>query len=47
MDTIKIGRFIAANRKKKGLTQAQLAEKVGVTSKTISRWENGNRRKKQ
>lgn len=42
MDTIKIGKYIAENRKKKRLTQAQLAEKLGVNSKTISRWENGN-----
>ena len=42
MDIVKIGKFIAENRKKKNLTQAQLAEKLGVTSKTISRWENGN-----
>lgn len=42
MDTKKIGKFIAENRKGKGMTQAQLAEKIGVTPKTISRWENGN-----
>ena len=42
MDIVKIGRFIAENRKKKNMTQEQLAEKLGVTSKTISRWENGN-----
>ena len=42
MDIVKIGKFIAENRKKKNLTQEQLAEKLGVTSKTISRWENGN-----
>jgi len=42
MDIIKIGKFIAENRKKKNMTQEQLAEKLGVTSKTISRWENGN-----
>ncbi len=42
MDIIKIGKFISENRKKKGMTQEQLAEKLGVTSKTISRWENGN-----
>ncbi len=42
MDSKKIGAFIAANRKKKGLTQEQLGEKLGVSNKTISRWENGN-----
>ena len=42
MDVIKIGKFIATNRKEKKLTQEQLAEKLGVTAKTISRWENGN-----
>ena len=42
MDQIKIGKFILNCRKEKGLTQEQLAEKLGVTSKSISRWENGN-----
>ena len=42
MDQIKIGKFIAVLRKEKGLTQEQLGEKLGVTNKTISRWENGN-----
>lgn len=42
MDVKKIGEFIAYNRKNKGLTQEQLGEKLGVTNKTISRWENGN-----
>lgn len=42
MDTQKIGRFIAENRKKKNMTQAQLAQKLSVTGKTVSRWENGN-----
>ena len=41
MDLEKIGKFIASNRKNKGLTQDQLAEKLGVTNKTISRWETG------
>lgn len=42
MDTKKIGAFIALKRKAKGLTQEQLGEKLGVSNKTISRWENGN-----
>ena len=42
MDQIKIGKFIAALRKEKCLTQEQLGENLGVTNKTISRWENGN-----
>ena len=42
MDQVKIGKFIAALRKQKGMTQEQLGEKLGVTNKTVSRWENGN-----
>ncbi len=42
MDVKKIGEFIAYNRKNKKLTQEQLGEKLGVSNKTISRWENGN-----
>ncbi len=42
MDQIKIGKFIAALRKERGMTQEQLGEKLGVTNKTVSRWENGN-----
>lgn len=42
MDQIKTGKFIATLRKEKELTQEQLGEKLGVTNKTISRWENGN-----
>lgn len=42
MDLKTIGKFIAENRKNKGLTQSELGEKLGVTGKTISRWENGN-----
>ncbi|MBK5254173.1 MAG: helix-turn-helix transcriptional regulator [Peptostreptococcaceae bacterium] len=37
-----IGEFIAKNRKEKGITQEQLGNKLGVTNKTVSRWENGN-----
>ncbi|WP_290759754.1 helix-turn-helix domain-containing protein [Anaerostipes sp.] len=42
MDQKKIGEFIALLRKERGITQAELGEKIGVTNKTISRWENGN-----
>ena len=41
MDQIKIGGFIAERRKKKGLTQAQLAEKLNITDRAVSKWENG------
>lgn len=41
MDQEKIGRFFSKSRKKKSLTQEQLAEKLGVNSRTISRWETG------
>ena len=41
MDQIKIGRFIADCRKKANLTQLQLAEKLGITDKAISKWERG------
>ena len=41
MDQIKIGRFIADCRKKAKLTQVQLAEKLGITDKAISKWERG------
>jgi transcriptional regulator with XRE-family HTH domain len=36
-----IGKFIAEKRKEKGMTQEQFAEKLGVTNRSISRWENG------
>lgn len=42
MDSIKIGKFIAERRKQLKMTQEQLAMKLGVTYKTVSRWENGN-----
>lgn len=41
MNQEKIGLFIAKCRKDKNLTQEELAEKIGVTSKSVSRWENG------
>ena len=42
MDQVQTGKFIAELRKEKSLTQAQLGDLLGVTNKTISRWENGN-----
>lgn len=42
MDLIKIGQFLRKLRNEKKLTQEQLGEILGVTNKTISRWENGN-----
>ena len=41
MDQIKIGKFIAACRKEQGLTQLQLADKLGITDKAVSKWERG------
>ena len=41
MDQIKIGKFIAERRKQEKLTQAQLAEKLNITDRAISKWENG------
>ena len=41
MEQIKIGKFISECRKKKGLTQKELAEKINVTDKAISKWETG------
>ena len=41
MNQQKIGEFIFTCRKEKGLTQSQLAEILGVSDKSISRWENG------
>ena len=42
MDQVKIGKFIAQCRNEKQITQEELGEKLGVTNKTISRWENGH-----
>ena len=41
MNQIKIGKFIAQRRKNAGLTQMQLAEKLGITDRAVSKWENG------
>ena len=41
MDQIKIGRFIAVRRKRANLTQLQLADRLGITDKAISKWERG------
>lgn len=41
MNQILIGKFIALKRKEKNLTQEQLAEKLGISNKTISKWETG------
>lgn len=41
MDQTEIGKFIAKCRKKKKLTQAQLAERLGITDRAVSKWETG------
>lgn len=41
MDQVKIGRFVAECRKGKGLTQAKLAEALGITDRAVSKWETG------
>jgi len=41
MDLIRIGSFLAELRREKGLTQQALGDRLGVTNKTISRWETG------
>ena len=41
MDQIKIGRFIAVRRKRANLTQLQLADRLGITDKAVSKWERG------
>ena len=42
MNQIDTGKFIAGCRKEKGLTQAQLAEKLNITDRAVSKWETGN-----
>lgn len=41
MDQVKIGRFIARQRKLNGYTQEQLAQKLGITKNAVSKWERG------
>ena len=41
MDQIKIGKFIAAKRKENNLTQSQLAERLAITDRAVSKWESG------
>ena len=41
MDQKKIGGFLKELRREKGVTQEQLAERLGVSSRTVSRWETG------
>lgn len=41
MDQTAIGKFITRKRKEKNMTQEQLAEKIGVSNKTVSKWERG------
>lgn len=42
MDQIRIGKFIAQERKRKQMTQQQLADILGISNKTVSKWECGN-----
>ena len=42
MDTKMIGSFLKELRKENNMTQEQLGERIGVTNKTVSRWETGN-----
>ena len=42
MDQIAIGKFILKKRKEQNFTQEQLAERLGVSNKTVSKWETGN-----
>ena len=41
MDQNKIGKFIAERRKSLNMTQKELAGKLGVTDRAVSKWENG------
>ena len=41
MNAEKIGKLICDGRRKKGMTQSQLAEKINVSDRTVSKWETG------
>lgn len=41
IDQVKIGNFLRKLRKEKGMTQEEIATKFGVSSRSVSRWENG------
>ncbi len=41
MDLKKIGMYIAGKRKERGMTQRELAEKLGMSDKSVSKWERG------
>ena len=41
IDQIKIGKFIAAKRKEKSLTQTEVAKRLGITDRAVSKWERG------
>ena len=41
MDQIKIGKFISSRRKEQGMTQAALAERLGISDRAVSKWETG------
>ena len=41
MEQLKVGRFITKKRKEQNITQEQLVERLGISNKTISKWETG------
>lgn len=41
MDQYKIGKFIAERRKEQNMTQKELADRLGITDRAVSKWENG------
>ena len=41
MDTVKIGKFLSEMRRNHGLTQREFAELLGISDKTVSKWETG------